>query len=52
LVDGCPLPNVDMMWTNHSPADAQLWLTHYITRMQLFVSMLGSSTSYVNLADD
>jgi len=52
LVDGCPLPNVDMMWTNHSSADAQLWLTHYIARMQLFVSMLGSSTSYVNLADD
>jgi len=52
LIYGCHLSNIYMMWTNHSFVEAQLWLTHYITRMQLFVSMLGSSTSYVNLADD
>jgi len=24
LLDGCPLPNVDMMWTMHSSPNAQL----------------------------
>jgi len=52
LVYGCPLPNVDIIWTNHSSPDSQLWLFHYISRMQLFVSMLQSSISYVNLGDD
>jgi len=52
LVDGYPLPNVDMMWTNHNFAEAQLWLSHYISIMQLFVSMLGLNTTYVNLAYD
>jgi len=40
------------MWTNHRSIDAQLWQSHYISRMQLFVSMLGSNTTYVNLTDD
>jgi len=52
LLYGCRLPNVDIMWTMHNSTKAKLWLSHYIGRMQRFVHMLGSNTTYVNLTDD
>jgi len=52
LTNSYPLPNVNLMWIIHSSAETQLWQSHYISRMQQFVSMLGSNTIYVNLTDD
>ncbi|XP_014511731.1 uncharacterized protein LOC106770434 [Vigna radiata var. radiata] len=52
LQDGCPLPMVDIISSNHCYPEARSWSTCYTHRMQSFMALMGANQSYVDLGED